>query len=62
MSCVNGCIELAAKMREEEEKLKKIKEEGFTKRKELVELSNQLKKSLQVGLWSNKRVKFILLK
>jgi protein kinase C substrate 80K-H len=48
VSCANTCNELAAKMKEEQEKLKKLKEEGFVKRKELIEASNELKKALQV--------------
>lgn len=43
---------MAARMREEEEKMKKLKEEGFTKRKQLVEAANELKKSLQVYLFN----------
>lgn len=35
-------------MREEEEKMKKLKEEGFVKRKELIEQGNVFKKTIQV--------------
>lgn len=49
VTCVNTCQEQAAKMREEEEKLKRIKEEGVAKKKELIDAAEQLKQSLQVA-------------
>lgn len=35
-------------MREEEERVRQLKEQGFVKRKELIELGEQLKKTIQV--------------
>ena len=35
-------------MKEEQEKLKKLKDEGFIKRRELMQLGAELRKSLQV--------------
>ena len=37
-------------MREDEEKIRKLKEQGFNKRKELIEIGNELKKTVQVCL------------
>lgn len=48
VTCPNTCSELAAKMREEQERIRKLKEEGFAKRKELIEAATNLKKDLQV--------------
>ena len=39
---------MAAKMREEEERLKQLRDQGFVKRKELIELGNEFKKTIQV--------------
>lgn len=39
---------MAAKMREEEEKIKRLKEEGYAKRKMLIDAAALLKKGLQV--------------
>jgi hypothetical protein len=39
---------LAAKLKEEQERLRILKDEGFAKRKELMELGVQLKKTFQV--------------
>ena len=41
---------MAAKMRAEEEKLKQLRDQGFLKRKELVELGNELRKSIQSNM------------
>ena len=49
VKCENKCIELAAKMREEEEKLRLLRDQGFLKRKELIELGNEFKKTIQVN-------------
>ena len=49
MQCENKCIALAAKMREEEEKLRVLREQGFNKRKELIQLGDDFKKSVQVS-------------
>ena len=35
-------------MREEEEKLRQLRDQGFLKRKELIELGNELKKTIQL--------------
>ena len=52
MTCPNTCDVLAAQKREEEEKLRKLKEEGVAKRKELVEAAANLKKELEVVIYS----------
>ena len=38
-------------MREEEEKLRLLREQGHAKRKELIEQGNELKKAIQVQLF-----------
>lgn len=53
MKCENKCDALAAKMREEEEKLRLLREQGHAKRKELIEQGNELKKAIQVTLFKH---------
>ncbi len=48
IKCENKCLDLAAKMREEEEKLRLLREQGFNKRKELIQLGDDFKKTVQV--------------
>jgi protein kinase C substrate 80K-H len=46
VKCENTCGIMAAKMREEEERLKHLRETGYAKRKEFIEQANQLKQSI----------------
>ena len=45
--CENKCVALAAQMRAEEEKARELRELGLNKRKELVNLGTEMKKSIQ---------------
>lgn len=48
--CENTCNALAMQMKEEEEKIKILTEQGLTKKKELIEQGNQLKKSIEEAI------------
>ncbi|RNA29097.1 glucosidase 2 subunit beta [Brachionus plicatilis] len=47
VQCENKCVVLAAKMREEEEKMRLLREQGFAKRQELIMLGEEFKKTLE---------------
>lgn len=48
--CANTCNKLAAQMNEEQERVKALTEQGLTKKKELIEEGNQLRKSIQEAI------------
>ena len=49
VKCLNRCDEMAIRMREEEERMKILTDQGLTKKNELIEQGKQLRKSLEVG-------------
>lgn len=48
--CENTCNALALQMKEEDEKMKVLTEHGLTKKKELIEQGNQIKKSIEEAI------------
>lgn len=48
--CPNECAALAVEMRAEEDRIRILTEQGLTKKKELIEQGNELRKSLQASI------------
>ena len=49
VKCENKCVALAAKMREEEERLKQLRDQGSLKRQELINQGTEMRKTIQVS-------------
>ena len=49
-NCQNKCVALASQKRQEEEKFRQLRDQGYTKRKLLMEEGTQIKKALEVKI------------